>query len=286
MKKIKYFFEFTIIIFLFSIYKFLGLKISSFISGKLFEFFGPLFRSKEVIKSNIQRAIPKIDLKKMNNIKKDMWNNYGRTLSEYMFLKNFRNNNFNSSINIEGKEILEQIKHEKVPVIFVSGHFSNFELMAMQIEKSGINLAAIYRPLNNIFLNVLMEKMRKKYICKKQIKKGTGGIRELLRLFKKGYSIALMIDQRVSEGIKSKFFDEDAFTTTIPAQFIKKFNCKVVPIYIERVNNIDFNIKIEKPIKFSKDAPTLEITRSLNIWLEKMILRNPGKWIWSHNRWK
>ena len=286
MKNIKYFFEFIIVSFLFFIYKILGLKISSFISGKLFEFFGPLFRSKEIIKSNIRRAIPKINLQDINNIKKDMWNNYGRTLSEYMFLKNFRNNDFNSNINIDGKEILEQIKNDKTPVIFVSGHFSNFELMAMQIEKSGVNLSAIYRPLNNIFLNILMEKIRKKYICKKQIKKGTQGVRELLRLYKKGYSIALMIDQRVSQGIKSKFFDEVAFTTTIPAQFVKKFNCKVVPIYIERFNNINFNIKVEKPIEFSRDVSTEEITRDLNIWLEKKILINPGKWIWSHNRWK
>jgi len=286
MKKIKYFLEFIIISFLFLIYKVLGLKISSYISGKLFEFFGPLFRSKKIIKSNIQRAIPKIDLNEINNIKKNMWNNYGRTLSEYMFLKNFRNNKLESNIHLEGEAILEQIKNEKTPVIFVSGHFSNFELMAMQIEKSGVNLAAIYRPLNNIFLNILMEKIRKKYICKNQIKKGTSGIRQLLKLYKKGCSIALMIDQRVSEGIKSKFFDEDAFTTTVPAQFIKKFNCKVVPIYIERFNNINFNIKIEQPIEFSKDSSTEKITRDLNIWLEKMILKDPGKWIWSHNRWK
>tara|TARA_B100000795_G_scaffold216191_1_gene170070 strand:- start:166 stop:1026 length:861 start_codon:yes stop_codon:yes gene_type:complete len=286
MKKIKYFFEFIVIIFLFLIYKIIGLKSSSFLSGKLLEFFGPLFRSKETIETNIKKAIPEVNLQKINNIKKSMWNNYGRTLSEYMFLKDFRNNNFNSNINIEGKEILEQIKKEKNPVIFVSGHFSNFELMAMQIDKSGINLATIYRPLNNFLLNVLMEKIRKKYICKKQIKKGISGIRELLKLYKKGYSIALMIDQRVSEGIKSKFFGEDAFTTTIPAQFVKKFNCKIVPIYIERLNNINFDIKIKKPIEFSKDASTEEITRDLNIWLEKMILKNPGEWIWSHNRWK
>ena len=286
MKKIKYFFEFIVIIFLFLIYKIIGLKSSSFLSGKLLEFFGPLFRSKETIETNIKKAIPEVNLQKINNIKKSMWNNYGRTLSEYMFLKDFRNNNFNSNINIEGKEILEQIKKEKNPVIFVSGHFSNFELMAMQIDKSGINLATIYRPLNNFLLNVLMEKIRKKYICKKQIKKGIRGSRELLKLYKKGYSIALMIDQRVSEGIKSKFFGEDAFTTTIPAQFVKKFNCKIVPIYIERLNNINFDIKIKKPIEFSKDASTEEITRDLNIWLEKMILKNPGKWIWSHNRWK
>jgi KDO2-lipid IV(A) lauroyltransferase len=286
MKKIKYLFEFIIISFLFIIYKILGLKTSSYISGKLFEAFGPIFRSKKLIKLNIQRAIPQIDSLKIKNITKNMWNNYGRTLSEYMFLKDFRNNKLKSNVNIEGNEILEKIKLEKNPVIFVSGHFSNFELMAMYIEKSGINLSAIYRPLNNIFLNVLMERIRKRYICKKQIKKGTGGIRELLRLYKKGYSIALMIDQRVSEGIKSKFFNEDAFTTTIPAQFIKKFNCKVVPIYIERYNNIKFNIKIEKPIEFSKDTSTKKITRDLNIWLEKMILKKPGEWIWSHNRWK
>ena len=286
MKKIKYFFEFLIISSLFIIYKFLGLKISSHFSGKLFETFGPIFRSKNLIKTNIQRAIPKINTSKIKIITKDMWNNYGRTLSEYMFLKGFRNDQFRSNINITGKEILQKIKLEKTPVIFVSGHFSNFELMAMEIEKSGVNLSAIYRPLNNIFLNILMEKIRKKYICKNQIKKGTSGVRELLRLYKKGYSIALMIDQRVSQGIKSKFFNEEAFTTTIPAQFIKKFNCKVVPISIERHNDINFNIIVEKPMEFSKNTSTEKITRELNIWLEKTILKNPGQWIWSHGRWK
>ena len=286
MKKIKYFFEFLIISSLFIIYKFLGLKISSHFSGKLFETFGPIFRSKKLIKTNIQRAIPKINSSKIKSITKDMWNNYGRTLSEYMFLKGFRNDQFRSNINITGKEILQKIKLEKTPVIFVSGHFSNFELMAMEIEKSGVNLSAIYRPLNNIFLNILMERIRKKYICKNQIKKGTSGVRELLKLYKKGYSIALMIDQRVSQGIKSKFFNQEAFTTTIPAQFIKKFNCKVVPISIKRHNGVNFNIKVEKPIEFSKNSSTEKITRELNIWLEKTILKNPGEWIWSHDRWK
>ena len=286
MKKIKYFFEFLIISSLFIIYKFLGLKISSHFSGKLFETFGPIFRSKNLIKTNIQRAIPKINSSKIKSITKDMWNNYGRTLSEYMFLKGFRNDQFRSNVNITGKEILQKIKLEKTPVIFISGHFSNFELMAMEIEKSGVNLSAIYRPLNNIFLNILMERIRKEYICKNQIKKGTSGVRELLKLYKKGYSIALMIDQRVSQGIKSKFFNQEAFTTTIPAQFIKKFNCKVVPISIKRHNGVNFNIKVEKPIEFSKNSSTEKITRELNIWLEKTILKNPGEWIWSHDRWK
>jgi KDO2-lipid IV(A) lauroyltransferase len=286
MKKIKYFFEFIIISFLFILYKILGLKTASFLSGKLFEIFGPLFRSQETITSNIQKAIPQIELLELNKIKKSMWNNYGRVLAEYMFLKGFRNNKLASNINLEGEEILKKIKYENTPVIFISGHFSNFELMAMQIDKRGIDLAAVYRPLNNIFLNIVMERIRKRYICKNQIKKGTLGVRQLLKFFKTGHSIALMIDQRVSEGIKSKFFNQEAFTTTIPAQFIKKFNCKIVPVYIERHNQIEFNIKVENPIEFSKHDSTEKITRDLNIWLEKTITRNPKEWIWSHDRWK
>ena len=158
--------------------------------------------------------------------------------------------------------------------------------MAMQIEKSGINLAAIYRPLNNIFLNKIMERLRIKYICKKQIKKGRSGTREMIGLFKDGTSIALMIDQRVSEGIRSNFFGQPALTTTIPAQLVKKFGCKIVPVYIERYNKINFKLTINKPISYSNNESIEDITVDLNHIMEKMIIKNPDQWIWSHNRWK
>jgi len=286
MKKIKYFFEFIIIGIFFLIFKFLGLKISSFFGGILGNIFGPLFRSKKLIQSNILKALPNLNEIQIKNIIHKMWNNYGRILSEYMFIKKFREKKFHKNIIIEGQDILEKIKYEKKPVIFISGHFNNFELMAMQIEMSGIDLATIYRPLNNIFINVIMEKIRKKYICKNQIKKGMQGMRELLSMFKNGTSVALMIDQRVSEGIKSNFFGTKAYTTTIPAQFVKKFNCKIVPIYIERVLGINFKINVEKPIEYQKDDSLEKITQDLNLRLEKMILKNPSQWIWSHNRWK
>jgi Kdo2-lipid IVA lauroyltransferase/acyltransferase len=156
----------------------------------------------------------------------------------------------------------------------------------MHIDKSGIDLATIYRPLNNKYLNKVMEKIRQNYICKKQVKKGISGTKLLLKYFKMGSSIALMIDQRVSEGIKCNFFNKKAFTTTIPAQFIKKFNCKVVPVYIERVNNSNFKLKIHNPIKFEDDKSIESITLELNKILEKMIVNNPSQWIWTHNRWK
>ena len=158
--------------------------------------------------------------------------------------------------------------------------------MAMYLEKSGIKLSAVYRPLNNVFLNPIMETIREKYICKNQIKKGIGGLKKLINLKKKNYSTALMIDQRVSEGILSNFFNHKALTTTIPAQLVKKFNVPIIPVYIERINGLDFKITIKKPILFSNETSIQKITDELNSILETMILAKPEQWIWSHNRWK
>ena len=286
MKSIKYFFQFIIIISFFLIFKIIGLKLARIISSLLLITLGPLFRSKEVIKNNLLKAIPNLTESEIKNITKNMWKNYGKILAEYIFIKDFRNSNLKDKIHVVGQETLEKIKKDGEPVIFVSGHFNNFELMAMHIENSNIELAAIYRPLNNKFLNYIMEKIRKKYICKNQVKKGVSGTKQLLSFFKKNTSIALMIDQRVSEGIKSDFFNQKAYTTTIPAQFVKKFNCKVVPIYIEREKELGFKITVHNPIKYKNDDSVEHITRNLNTIIEKMVLENLDQWIWSHNRWK
>ena len=286
MKNLKYFIQFIFVILSFTIFKILGPNLSSNIGGKIFEKIGPLFRSKKIILSNIRRVIPNINTENEKKLINSMWNNYGRVFAEYMFIKNFRIGNLESNINIEGQEILDEIKKNNKQVVFISGHLSNFELMALSLEKNNIKLAAIYRPLNNIFLNPIMEKIRKKYICRNQIKKGIGGLKKLINLKKNNFSTALMIDQRVSEGILSDFFKEKALTTTIPAQLVKKFNIPVVPVYIQRIKQINFKIKIKEPIFFSKEKSIQEITDELNIELEKMIIQNPEQWIWSHNRWK
>ncbi len=283
MNNIKYFLQFLIIVILFLIFKIIGLKNSTYISGKLFNFFGPLFRSNKICHKNLSLAFPELNKLERNKIIKNMWFNYGGILAEYIFIKKIK---YSKNIKVENQFILDSIKEKSEPVIFVSGHFNNFELMAMHIEKSGIDLAAIYRPLNNKFLNPIMEQIRKTHICKKQIKKGISGTKEILRNFKKGTSIALMIDQRVSQGIKSKFFNKEALTTTIPAQFVKKFGAKVVPIYIEKTNEGYFKLKIFDPLNFDKKDSLEKITLDLNKTLEKMILKNPSQWIWTHNRWK
>ena len=287
MDKIKYFLQFIIILILFFLFKLLGLKYSTRFSGNLMTILGPMFRSNKIIISNLTKAFPKLSLQEKKILSKKMWFNYGRILAEYMYIKYFREKEkFSNLITIENQNILEKIKKESKPVIFISGHFNNFELMAMQIDKAGIDLTTIYRPLNNIFLNPLMERIRKKYICKKQIKKGIAGTKELLQNFKNGSSIALMIDQRVTEGVMCDFFGQKARTTTIPAQFVKKFNAKIVPVYIQRFDNNKFKLKFDSDIEFKSDETLEAITLKLNKILEEMILKNPDQWIWTHNRWK
>ena len=286
MKYIKYFIQFLLTIFCFFIFKILGANLSSGISGKIFELIGPFFRSKQIIHANIKRGIPDIDSKNLENIARMMWNNYGRLFAEYMFIKDFRFGKLGRKIQIEGQEILDEIKKSKKQVIFISGHFSNFELMAMYLEKTGIKLSTIYRPLNNVFLNGIMEKIREKFICKYQIKKGIGGLKKLISLKKNNFSTALMIDQRVSEGVLSDLFNQKALTTSIPGQLAKKFDIPIIPVYIERIKGLNFKIFIHDPINFSKEETVENITLKLNQILEKMILKNPEQWIWSHNRWK
>ena len=287
MKKIKYFCQYILIIFLFTLYKCLGLKLSLILSSKIFKLAGPIFRKNQISEQNLTYAFKNINNKIKQKIIREMWANYGKIFAEYMFIKDFRNDpKISKKINIENKEILEKIKNNSEPVVFISGHFNNFEFMAMQIEKYGIDLATIYRPLNNTFLNPIMEKIRQKYICKNQIQKGLPGMKNLLKKFKNGTSIALMIDQRVSEGIKSNFFEKKAFTTTIPAQFVKKYNAKIVPVYINRLKNDEFVIRFHEPLVFNEIESIETITNNLNKIIEKMILNNPGQWIWTHNRWK
>ena len=285
MKKIKYLIEYIILILVFKIFRIIGYENASNLGEKIGRFFGPLFRNKKNILSNLIESNIGKNNKERNMIIKSMWGNYGRILAEYQYMEDFRSNKLEKFIQIDGLEVLEELKIKKKQVIFISGHFNNFELMAMYLEKNGIKLGAIYRPLNNIYLNKIMENIRIKHICKNQIKKGLSGTREVVNLVKNGSSIALMVDQRVSEGIKSIFFNRVASTTTIPAQLVKKYNLDIVPVYIERNQKKYFKMSISKPLSF-KNHNIGKITQEINFLLEKMVLKNPDQWIWSHNRWK
>ena len=283
-KIINYFIQSIVIYLFFFVSRFLGLNISRKISANLFSILGPFFKSKKIIKNNLNiftSIITTIDEKKIINC---MWKNYGKTFIEYIFLKKLKNQE--QLIEIINENNLTNIIKKDQPVIFISGHFANFELMSMTIVNKSIKLATIYRPLNNFFLNFFMEFLRKKYVCKNQIKKGINGVRHAIQYIKEGHSIALMIDQRVSEGEKINFFGKTAFTTTLPAQLAQKFNLKIVPVFLERTKDDKFRISFYKEIDPNNYKNKLDISIKLNQIIESMISKNPNQWIWTHNRWK
>jgi len=288
MKIIKYFIQAFIIYTFFILIKILGLNISRRLFARIFQIIGPIIKSEKTINENLEKFLSSYNEEQKKNIKKMMWSNYGKTFVEYLFLNKFRKNN--SHINFKGKEILKSIINKNKPVIFVSGHFANFELMSMELTRETINLATIYRPLNNLFLNPFMEYVRRTYVCRNQIKKGIAGVKDSINYLKKNYSIALMIDQRVSEGKRLPFFDQMALTTTLPAQLAIKFDLEIVPIYIKRNLDDSFEMEILKPITLNRNedliTQKINTTIKLNKILEEMISRDPGQWIWTHNRWK
>ena len=284
IKFFKYFFQAIIVYLFFIIGKLVGLKLSRIMFSTIFKLVAPAFKSKKIIDKNLSifaSEVPNID---KNQIISEMWKNYGMTFIEYMFLNTFRKNS--SHIEIKGDENLNIAISKKKPLIFVSGHFANFELMSMEITKRNIKLATIYRPLNNIFLNPFMEILRKKFICKNQIKKGLNGVRDAIEYIKNDFSIALMIDQRVSEGEKINFYKKPALTTTLPAQLALKYKLSIIPVFIQRKSNSKFVLEFQNEIKSEDFHDKLELTQKLNEVFEKMVVRNSTQWIWTHKRWK
>ena len=284
IKPVKYIFEAFFVYLFFLIAKLIGLSLSRKFFSFIFKKMGPIIRSNDIIDKNLLKFSNELSNQKKKEIRSNMWSNYGMTFIEYIFLNNFKKGQ--SHIDIEGENILHKISLDNKPVIFISGHFANFELMSMEITKKKINLATIYRPLNNFFLNPFMEHVRKKYVCKNQIKKGRRGVKESVEYIKNNHSIALMVDQRVTEGEKIKFFDKEALTTTLPGQLALKYKLDIVPIFIERTNNNLFRMKVYEPIKPSSFIDTSQVSEKLNKIIENMIIKNPNQWIWTHDRWK
>ena len=284
IKFINYFIQSVIIYCFFLVGFILGIKNSRIVFSYMFSLIGPIFRSKKIVKRNLEIFSSQLTNKDKSKIINEMWKNYGKTFIEYIFLEKLRSDVKN--VIIKGEENIFNVIEQKKPVIFVSGHFANFEIMSMEITKRNIKLATIYRPLNNFFLNPFMEYLRKKNVCRYQIKKGISGVRDAIKFLKKDYSIAMMIDQRVSEGEKINFFNKPALTTTLPAQLSMKLNLKIVPIFIERTKDDKFLIEFLKPIDNEKFQDKIELSKELNKILENMINRNPFQWIWTHNRWK
>ncbi|CAO6128229.1 HtrB Lauroyl/myristoyl acyltransferase [Candidatus Pelagibacterales bacterium] len=291
MKIIRYFLEFFIVLIFFIIFKVIGLKLSSDIGEIIGKYFGPLFRKKTIAKKNILIAFPDLNEKSINEMIERMWKNIGRIFGEYIHINKFSIiDQKKIKIVFANKNNFELLKKNNKPVVFFSGHFANFELMAKCLQELGFNIGAIYRPLNNIFLNPIMEFIREKYICPIQIEKGSNGTKKLIKHISTNSPLALMIDQRLSSSIRVPFFNQPATTTTTPAQLAIKYDALLVPVFLKRLEKTNFEFFIEEPLIINRtsdyDKDIFNITQIMNKKIEEFIKRDPAHWLWSHDRWK
>ena len=291
MKIFRYFLEFILVIFFFLVFKIIGLKLSSDLGEVIGKYFGPLFRKKIIAKKNILIAFPDLNEKSINGMIDRMWKNIGRIFGEYIHINKFSIiDNSKKKIVFTNRDDAEILKKNNKPIVFFSGHFANFELMAKCLQELGFNIGAIYRPLNNIFLNPIMEFIRKKYICPIQIEKGSNGTKKLIKHISNNNPLALMVDQRLSSSIRVPFFDQPATTTITPAQLAIKYDALLVPVFLKRLEKTNFEFFIEEPLITNRtndyDKDIFNITQIMNIKIEEFIKRDPAHWLWSHDRWK
>ena len=291
MKIIRYFLEFILVIFFFLIFKIIGLKLSSKLGEITGKYFGPLFRKKAIAKKNILIAFPNINETSIDQIIDDMWRNIGSIFGEYIHINKFSIlDEEKNKIVFTNKNNLQILKNNKKPIVFFSGHFANFELMAKCLRELEFNIGAIYRPLNNIFLNPIMEFIRKKYICSIQIEKGSAGTKKLIKHISANNPLALMIDQRLSSSIRVPFFNQPATTTTAPAQLSIKYDALLVPVFLKRLKKTKYEFFIEEPLVVKKtnnyEKDIFNITEIMNKKIEEFIKVDPANWLWSHDRWK
>ena len=291
MKIIRYFLEFVIVIIFFLIFKIIGLKLSSDLAEIIGKYFGPLFRKKTIAKKNILIAFPDLNENLINEMIERMWKNIGRIFGEYIHINKFGIIDLKKiKIGFANKNNFEILKKNNKPVVFFSGHFANFELMAKCLQELGFNIGAIYRPLNNIFLNPIMEFIRKKYICPIQIEKGSNGTKKLIKHISTNSPLALMIDQRLSSSIRVPFFNQPASTTTTPAQLAIKYDALLIPVFLKRLEKTNFEFFIEEPLIINRtsdyDKDIFNITQIMNKKIEEFIKKDPAHWLWSHDRWK
>ena len=283
-KLIRYAMEMQLVVLL-SIYcKLFNIDKTSKQIGLLSRKFGPKLGISKRANQNLLKAIPTLNKRKRLEIIRDMWENLGRTSVEFFNIKTLIEEK--SRINIKGREILEENKNNGV--IYVSGHIANWEIIPIAIKEVDHLVGAVFRESNNYFFNKWMIQQRK-LITEHQFPKGTSGTKEILNFLKDSGSIAMLVDQKLSNGVKANFFGLNAMTASTPASLSLKYGYPVIPLKVKRKNGVNFEIEFFDKIEIDKtgniDTDILNFTNKINLFLEKIISDKPEEWFWLHNRW-
>ena len=262
-------------------------SVSNFGAG-LFRTLGPLTRAHRVAERNLRIAFPNADDPEIARLLRAQWSELGRSLIEFMIIDRIVADT--GRLEIEGLERLQAIAAGDGPAVFISGHFSNFELMAAAIVRAGVKSQITYRAMNNPYVDERVRRIRYRYGVRLFAPKGLEGARELMRALERGESVALMNDQKFNGGVEAPLFGVMAHTAPGPSTFALRFGVPLQPMSVQRVGEAArFKIIVHDPIVLENTgdkAADLEAgVRRINAFIEDRIRARPHDWFWVHRRW-
>ena len=269
------------------IFRVIGLEAASASGGFLGRVLGPLSPADGLARRNIARAMPELTSPQIGAIVRGMWDNLGRTFAEYPHLRRFTAFP-NKRVEVTGLEHARDAASGH-GAILVSGHFANWEVLALTVYRAGLEGTSLYRPTNNRIVNAWIMWQRQRCGYPHQISKNGDGARDMLRILKANRYVALLVDQKHREGQAIPFFGRDAMTATGPAILSLRTKSAIVPVTIERVNGARFRVAFLPKMEFArtgdKAADTRAVLTVINAWMEEAVRANPSMWLWAHDRW-
>lgn len=281
MKKIKHHLEAAAVRVLFTGFRTMPLDMASFIGGLMSRSIGPFLNAHKIAKNNLAMIFPDMPLKERNRILNSMWDNLGRVAAE---LPHLPGNPLFRRITIEGAE---NIPIEK-PCIFFSGHLGNWELTYPIAHKHGVPVTLVYREANNPIVDKIIHDIRATQ-SHELLPKGPKGSFKLMRSLKKGESLAMLIDQKMNDGIAVPFFGRPAMTAPALAEFAIRFNLPLIPARVVREGGAHFSAKVYPPLEVPRtgehEKDVLAIMTAVNEMIEGWVRQHPEQWFWVHRRW-
>lgn len=274
---------------LIGLFRVLGLDRASALGG----FVGReiLYRShlSNRARANLRAAYPDLRYDALEATIREMWENLGRTAAEYAHLDRLSMRGEDPRIEVADVKHVDAALASGKAIIFVSGHFANFEIMPFAAAQYGVDGGEVYRPLNNPFVDRWMVRQRRRNGPKEQISKGAQGTRRIFTLLRARKAIFLLVDQKTNEGLAVPFFGREAMTTPVPAALALKLNAILLPVCNERLKGARFLMTVYPPLEIvstgDHDRDVLDLTAKINATIETMVRHRPSQWLWIHRRW-
>ena len=248
---------------------------------------GPLSPKARIAETNLRIAFPDAPDAEIARLLDAQWRELGRWLAEFPIMDRIAGDP--SRIEVVHRERLTRLGHGEGPAVLISGHFSNFEVMAAAIVQAGVPCQVTYRAFNNPYMDERVREGRFRYGVRLFAPKGLKGGRELMRAIARGESIAIMNDQKFNTGVEAPLFGVTAHTADGPSTYALRFGIPIQPMSVQRTHKARFRVVVHEPIVLEatgdRDADIAAGVRRVNAFVEARVRERPSEWFWTHRRW-